>query len=50
MHEVLTLSGQFVEESRPDLASVIFGEVAIVKGDVDAGDEGVIEGPNTVGC
>lgn len=49
MHGVLAILGQLVEEGRPDLASVLFGEVAVVEGDVDAGDEGVIEGPDAVG-
>ena len=50
VHGVFTISSQFVEEGRPDLAAVVFGEVAIVEGDVDAGDEGVVKGADTVGC
>ena len=49
VHGILTIFGQLVEESRPHLPSVIFGEIAIVQGDVDTGDKGIIKGPDTVG-
>lgn len=48
MHDILTIFAQLVEESRPDLASVVFGEVGIIERYMNTRNEGVIEGADAV--
>ena len=49
MHDILTIPGQLIEKGGPHLTSVFFGEVAVIEGDMDTGDEGIVEGPNAIG-
>ena len=50
MHDVLSISGQLVEEDLPDLPSVAFAEIGVIEGNMDTGDESVVEGANAIGC
>lgn len=50
LHDILTVSSQLIKKNVPDLASVVFGEFAVIEGNMDAGDESVVEGANAVGC
>lgn len=47
-HDISTLLDQLVEEHPPYLLAVGFREVRIVERYVDAGDEGIVEGTDSV--
>lgn len=43
-------SSQFIKKYIPDFESIVLGDVAVIEGDMDTGDESVVEGVNAVSC